>query len=463
MRYFILLTIFVFQSTISFAQALDYDHLALLFSNENYQGTARFNAMGGAFGALGGDISATYINPASGAVFNHNEFSGSLQSNTISTSADYYGTDTHNEFTKLHAPQWGTVFVFDNFNTKSSWHKFALAFNYSMQQNFNNNYSANGNNANNFATFINHPHDTNNPKRAYLQSLHQSFTNDTRGLSEVYTFSFSAAYENMLYIGASINTHAFDFIQEAFLQEDNTDLDGNKLFADFIQYQSQIGRGISAGIGIIAKPDQSVRLGLSYQTPVWYYDIQEETNINEADGFAGETYIEASNIPTLFQNNPEYNNYNYTLRTPSKTTFSAAVLFNKYGLISLDYSLRNFQNAHLDDDDNTFVRSNDNLNTFANDQSNILRIGSEWRLKQWRFRGGYTQQKSLFINEPDHFDTQGYSFGLGFQFKNAKVDLFYQRRENEDLYDFYREYDQINAAHLNIENTTFGLTVSFFL
>jgi hypothetical protein len=92
-----------------------------------------------------------------------------------------------------------------------------------------------------------------------------------------------------------------------------------------------------------------------------------------------------------------------------------------------------------------------------------LRIGTEWRLKQWRFRGGYTQQKSLFINEPNHFDTQGYSFGLGFQFKNAKVDLFYERRENEDLYDFYREYDQINAAHLNIKNTTFGLTVSFFL
>ena len=31
---------------------------------DNYIGTARFQAMGGAFGALGGDLSAININPA---------------------------------------------------------------------------------------------------------------------------------------------------------------------------------------------------------------------------------------------------------------------------------------------------------------------------------------------------------------------------------------------------------------
>ena len=470
MRHFILLTLLLLQPLISFAQALDYDHLALLFSNEKFQGTARFNAMGGAFGALGGDISASYSNPASGAVFNHNEFSGSLQSSTRKTNANYYGTTTYNEFTKLNAQQWGAVFVFDNFNQQSPWRKFALGVNYSIQQNFNNNYSVNGNNTANFAIFTTHPEDTNSPQTNYSTSEYQSFTNDTRGLNEVYTFSFSAAYENTLYIGASLNTHSIDFTQDAFLYEDNTDGEGNTLLSDFIQYQSQIGSGVSVGLGIIAKPNRNIRLGLSYQSPVWYYDVQEETNISDADGYNGEIYINADNISPLYQNTPFYNNYNYTLKTPSKVTLSSAFLFNKSGLISMDYSLQNFKNTHLDDNDNSFTNSNKAITSIANDQASTLRIGSEWRAKQWRFRGGYVQQKNILTHQPSSFDTKKYSFGLGFQFKNAKVDLSYEKSDNSELYnfydasyDFYEKTTKIDAAKLNFKNSQIGLTLTFLL
>ena len=41
----------------------------LRYSSGETQGTARFKAMGGAFGALGGDISAISINPAGAAIF----------------------------------------------------------------------------------------------------------------------------------------------------------------------------------------------------------------------------------------------------------------------------------------------------------------------------------------------------------------------------------------------------------
>ncbi len=53
---------------------------ALRYSSENLQGTARFQSMGGAFGALGGDLSSLNINPAGSAVFSNSliTFSGSL-------------------------------------------------------------------------------------------------------------------------------------------------------------------------------------------------------------------------------------------------------------------------------------------------------------------------------------------------------------------------------------------------
>lgn len=39
------------------------------YNSFNHEGTSRFNSMGGAFGALGGDLSAISINPASSSVF----------------------------------------------------------------------------------------------------------------------------------------------------------------------------------------------------------------------------------------------------------------------------------------------------------------------------------------------------------------------------------------------------------
>ena len=42
---------------------------ALRYAQDNFNGTARFRAMSGAFGALGGDLSAINVNPAGSAIF----------------------------------------------------------------------------------------------------------------------------------------------------------------------------------------------------------------------------------------------------------------------------------------------------------------------------------------------------------------------------------------------------------
>ena len=65
---------------------------AINWSIENESGNARYSAMGGAFGALGGNLSAISSNPASGAVFELSRFGGSLVSN-INQSLTY---KTHN-------------------------------------------------------------------------------------------------------------------------------------------------------------------------------------------------------------------------------------------------------------------------------------------------------------------------------------------------------------------------------
>ena len=90
------------------AQNLDLVHV---ITQENISGNARFEAMSGAFGALGGNLSAIHINPAASAVFNANQFglSASTQSTTNNTS--YFGTSTPTENRNSGLNQIGGVLI----------------------------------------------------------------------------------------------------------------------------------------------------------------------------------------------------------------------------------------------------------------------------------------------------------------------------------------------------------------
>ena len=72
---FLLLTGFTFNA----AQSQEIND-AMRYAQDNLNGTARFRAMGGAFGALGGDLSSLNINPAGSAVFANNQVALTLSS-----------------------------------------------------------------------------------------------------------------------------------------------------------------------------------------------------------------------------------------------------------------------------------------------------------------------------------------------------------------------------------------------
>ncbi|MEC7263778.1 MAG: aromatic hydrocarbon degradation protein, partial [Bacteroidota bacterium] len=133
---------FIMVLACTFASAQTIDDV-LRYSTENTLGTARFQAMGGAFGALGGDFSALNVNPAGSAVFNFSEI-GVTGSNYNRNNDALFGNSTYNnKDNSLELNQVGGVFVFKSNN--SPWKKIALAFNYDMIQNFDNEFYARGN------------------------------------------------------------------------------------------------------------------------------------------------------------------------------------------------------------------------------------------------------------------------------------------------------------------------------
>ena len=425
---------------ISNAQTLSYNDIGVLFSKENINGTARYNAMSGAFGALGGDLSSIETNPAGAAVFLKSEFSVSLNVRNIETASTFYGTNEliENDYTNLS--QAGGVFVFNTRNN-SNWSNLALSFNYSITNNFEDLWIASGNSG--FAP-ITDLYD--NDPVIYGNSDGQFFENYTDGKNSKYSFTIASQYNDNLYVGASINTYDIDYYQSVLIEEYNNDGNGNTFDVSQIQELLTYGDGYSFNVGFISKPSDNVRFGLAYQSPVWYtlaedfveYDVViYENDVNTIEDFSGT------------------NGFDYKLRTPSKLTGSFAYIFEKQGLISVDYIYKNYSNIKLSNAN--FTEENIAFDSDL-ESTGQLRIGTEWRFDNLSLRGGYHIEKSPYKNAISSDNNEGFSLGAGYKFRGGKIDFSYQNSTNTSSYNFYSD-NQVDAANLDIDTSKFTATL----
>jgi hypothetical protein len=456
-QFFIIATLFAVTS-VSYSQSLGYQDLALLFSGNDENGSARFTAMSGAFGALGGDVSSININPAGIAVYQNSSFSGTLNSRNTNINSNYYENSLTSQNQYFNLSHAGAVLVFDN-AYDSDWSKFAIGFNYRITKDLEDNFSAQGNSE--VATFREFPLDNNMPAIDYNIADEQGFTNNTRGEISEINIAFSSVHKKKLYIGLSLNFYDLDFSQQTNLTEFNSDAIGNELDANLYQENFTTGSGFSANAGFIYKAHPNFRFGLAYQTPTWFSEVIETTNITYNDGFYGDTEIKVSNDNLIYNNTSgdffPVQELLYQLKTPSKLTASAAFIFGKNGLLSIDYINKNYKNTKLSNQNFT------NENQFFQDKlrnTHSFNAGTEWRLDRLSIRGGYKFEQS-----PDklalHSDNiEGYSLGAGYNFGNFKLDFAFNDNNRTGLYNFYPGFD-VNPADLIINNKT--ITATFTL
>ena len=431
----------LFAAYFSSAQTLSYNDIGELFSKETINGTARFNAMSGAFGALGGDMSAIDINPAGAAVFNTSEVAISLYNKKIETDALFYGINLTSENEYLNIGQAGGVMVFKT-NNRSGWSKVALSFNYAVTNDFNNSWVAKGNSG--YAPIT----DLYDPEVVYSNSEGHYLENYTDGKNEKYTFTVASEYNNNLMLGFSLSTHNIEHYQRVLTEEYNSDGIGNTFDISQKQELLTYGDGISLNFGIIAKPDENVRLGLAYQSPIWYA-LKEEFLEYDVAIYESSTGITSSDYSGT-------NGFDYNLKTPSKLTGSIAYIFNKSGLISLDYIYKNYSNIKLSN--GNFTAENQG---FKNDleSSTELRLGTEWRMDAFSLRGGYHYEKNPYKNAYQTDDIEGYSLGAGFKFRGGKIDFSYLNSTNTAPYNFYPANSQVDNAELNLDNSRITATL----
>jgi hypothetical protein len=477
----------------------------LRYGTENIQGTARFQSMGGAFGALGGDLSALNINPAGAAVFNNSlvTFSGTYF--TTDNEANYFGTQTNSNVNDTNINQIGGVFVFNNTNSNSDWKKFSLAFNYDLAQNFENSYLVSGRSNQGVDSYfldfaqgtplgailledgeliengyldiganggfsdqqaflgyyggVIDPIDDDAQTDQYVRNasyttVDQQFQRSSIGYNSKFTANMASEYKNKLYLGASLNFHSVFNERVDRLTETGYDTDSEIQRTTFDNLLTTRGNGFSFTMGAIAKLNEFVRLGGSYQSPTWYRlndDLSQRINSNLADEDIN--FIDFS-IINLFET--------YTIQTPSKLTGSMAIIFGKNGLLSFDYGYQDFSNAELrPQSDPNFQIANNNI---ANQLGAVstFRLGGEYRIEKVSLRAGYRFEQSPYVDTDALGDLNSISGGIGYNFGGNRLDFSLNRLDqqvNEQLLDT----GLITPATINRTrtNATLSYTINF--
>ena len=416
----------------SYAQEYSYNELGILFAKDNNKGSARFNALSGAFGALGGDISSVTINPAGGAVAKISSINITGTNDALSYTTNYYNSSTEYEENRFRIPQIGALFVFSP-AYKSDWNRSALYFNYRVKHNYNLFYETIGNSE---LLFYNQ-HESDPSATVFDRSLDQYLYNDVSGSSEVFDFGFSTVHKNKLFLGASVKLHTLQFSQEQFFSEANDDIDGNILETEDYSINFIDASGVSFSIGFIYKFSPAFRFGLAYETPTYYSEVIEEY-YNEFIMYE----INNTNlvIPEYFENTGDLR-FLYQYKSPSRLTASGAFVFGKKGLISMDYTYKDYTNTEFSGGDFS-VENNIYETEYRN--THALNIGTEWRFDNLSLRGGVSYEKdpNLIIGGGTNDDNiEGYSLGFGYNFGNTKIDFSYNNTENINYNAIYTSSD----------------------
>jgi len=479
---------------------------AVRYSNTSIQGSARFRAMSGAFGALGGDISAININPASSAVFNTSFASFTLSSLSNKNETAYFGNANSNRETDIDMSQAGAVFLFRNNKQDSKWKKFSLSLAYDQYNNFENRWTATGVNPNNnignyflgfaqglrldeisalpgestfdayngigntfgfdhqqaflgYDSFILEPNTFDDDNTLYFNNItggnyRQEQSLASTGYNGKLAFNFAAQYNDDVYFGVNLNSHFVNYERSTVYFEDNNNNSSIVKQVAFENTLRTIGAGFSFQLGSIFKITDNLRGGLTYESPTWLSFEDETTQYIETlrdNGGTNEVQITDPNTVNIF---PQY-----TLQTPGKVTTSLAYVFGKKGLISADIGFKDFSNTKFKPKNDTFFAAQNRIIEENLTTSTSINVGGEYKIKALSLRAGYRYEGSPYEDKNIMNDLTGYSLGLGYSFGNTKLDLAYASSEQQSLNNIYNTGNAI----IDNRNSSFTLTLGFNL
>lgn len=470
---------------------------ALRASNTFSAGTAREQAIGGAMGSIGGDLSANFVNPAGLGFYKTGDLILSPGYSFGHTNTSYLSSYSKNPSVSNFL--LGTTGAVYGRGDETSTLAVSLAVNQSA--NFNGHISYQGNNnyssaaesygeeyiasglslndalhdpgisyATRMAIYTHLIDTSSGPQGPVIVqprnvldaggSLGQNTNINTSGGVTEYAIGVAGSTKEKWYIGVSVGIPVISFQQTT--QYTETDLSGNKNnnfdSYTYTEYYSSKGVGVNGRIGLIFRPNLNLRIGWTITTPTFYNITDKLTATMETntEGYAGKRMVSSD---TLDQIALSGNSFQYDLQTAWKMLISGSYIFpgqvrsGSMGFITADIEYIANKDASFsfpldangNQPDNTYFEPlNNTVKSYYNNTFNF-RLGGEYKIDELAFRIGGSYSTDPYSSSQLSASRMTVGGGVGFRKKGIIIDLTYVESISNDVNFPYRLADKDNV------------------
>lgn len=455
---------------------------ALRYSFLTPSGTARNQAIGGAGGALGGEFTSMFINPAGLGFYKTGDFAFSPSFSFQNSKSNYLGNPESAKNNSFSIGTTGFILASPSQQGKSV-RSTAIGFGINRAADFNNHVYYKGTNKNSSSS------------EQYLDQLIDDNVTDPNNAANNYPFGTSLAFNTFLIdtvqnadgslrgyrtqanpftgliqennintsggitdasIGVGFNvkdkwyfggTLSFPFLsyhrERNYKETDASNIPNNNFnYYEANETLDTKGTGINGKLGIIFKPTEDIRIGLAYHTPTVYRLTDHYNNeiITDLEGYGGAgTKHQSSTDLTDGQTLKS----EYQLTTPGRLILSGALVLretenveNQRGFISADVEYVNYKNPSFHDVTNTastksyYNSLNDVIDNSYKSAINA-RLGGEVKFNTMMVRlGGAYYGNPYEDQSADLFKIAG---GLGYRNRGIFLDLTYVYTMNKNV------------------------------
>jgi hypothetical protein len=483
-------------------------------------GTAREQAIGGAMGSLGGEISAGFVNPAGLGLYKTNEFVLSPGFRFLMDKSKYLGTSTSaSNATNYNMGTSGFVFSYQGQNGNHN--VFAIAvnrmanFNSNIQYRGQNNYSSGAEQyAEEFAASgLNPEQGWQTPGLSYgtrmalytslvdtatingnLQVIAQpqkagllNQTNNVRtkgGITEI-AMSLATNLQEKWFIGGSLGIPIYSYTRyQTYTESDATNNPNN----DFESYSyketyTTKGFGFNGKLGVLFAPGTSWRFGFALHTPT-IFGLRDKISASMVS--RTENYLTLKQVSTssdsldMMAGVGPANTVRYNLYTPWKFILSGSYVFGgreqnvkrQKGFITADLEYTTSGNPSFKSADNNDDIDDQSENDYYNAVNAAIRrtykgtlgarLGGELKFNVLMARAGIAYYSNPYRDSQLKADRLFLSGGIGYRQAGMFIDLTYVQGFSRDINFPYLLADKSNrAATLKEIGGTILMTVGF--
>lgn len=421
-------------------------------TEKDLNGTARFVGMGGAMGALGGDMSTIATNPAGIGIYRSNDAAVSFGFSSTGTESTYGGNTFNSNKNRWQLNNAG--FVFSNkIGNQTALRYVNFAFNYNRAKSFNKTTSMEGllnltpdgdvvsqtflmasqaggmlnkgYNIDDVSATGNVFDDSNvgwlsalgwegylyNPIRndkdqitgfeAYLPQPYSKFKSRETGGVDQYDFNISFNFNDRVYLGMTVGAYDMNYTKSSVYSEDY----GERAGYDLTSWTKIDGTGFDFKFGAIIRPFETspLRIGLAIHTPT-FYKLTLATNAilvsdiyRKAEDNTGDVELRRVTVDSYNYLNNKDMAYDYELRTPWKYNISLGYTVGTSLALGAEYEYQDYSSIRLHyPEGDEMGYENLTVKEMLKGVS-TLRLGAEYKvIPEFALRAGYNYSSAAF-------------------------------------------------------------------